>query len=61
MPIQPDKPELTEDDLRAIEQADAEFDRGEYIEFEAWAAAMRRKYGLTGDDRDHQAESREDC
>jgi Arc/MetJ-type ribon-helix-helix transcriptional regulator len=38
--------ELTEEDWRAIEQADAEMDRGEYIEFDQWAAEMRQKYGV---------------
>ena len=40
-----DEETLTEDDLRAIEESEAQIDRGEYVEFDAFAADMRKKYG----------------
>lgn len=38
--------ELTDEDWRAIDRADDEMDRGEHVEFDQWAAEMRRKYGV---------------
>jgi Arc/MetJ-type ribon-helix-helix transcriptional regulator len=35
---------LTEEDVRAIEEADASFERGEGIDFDVFAAEMRKKY-----------------
>jgi hypothetical protein len=38
--------ELTEADLKAIEESDAQIDRGEWVEFDAFAAEMRKRYGI---------------
>ena len=35
---------LTEEDLEEISKSDAEIDRGEFVEFDAFAAEMRKKY-----------------
>ena len=35
------EPELTEEDVAAINAADEEIDRGEYVEFDNFASAMR--------------------
>ena len=35
---------LTDEDIRAIEEAEKEFERGEYIAFDDFAAEMRKKY-----------------
>ena len=35
---------LTEADVAAIDEADAEYDRGEYVDFDTFAAEMRKKY-----------------
>ena len=37
---------LTEDDLRAIEESDQQIGRGEAIDFEDFAAQMRKKHGI---------------
>jgi Arc/MetJ-type ribon-helix-helix transcriptional regulator len=37
---------LTEDDLRAIQLADEAMDRGEHVDFEAFADEMRKKFGV---------------
>jgi Arc/MetJ-type ribon-helix-helix transcriptional regulator len=39
--------ELTEEDIEAIKEADEQIDRGEYIEFQEFAARMRKKYGIS--------------
>jgi Arc/MetJ-type ribon-helix-helix transcriptional regulator len=35
---------LTDADLEEIRQSDAEIDRGEFVEFDSFAAEMRKKY-----------------
>jgi Arc/MetJ-type ribon-helix-helix transcriptional regulator len=40
-----DEPSLTDEDLRAIESADQQFDRGEHVDFDSFAAEMRKKHG----------------
>ena len=37
---------LTEQDIRAIEESEKEIDRGEYIDFDTFAADMRKRYGV---------------
>jgi Arc/MetJ-type ribon-helix-helix transcriptional regulator len=37
--------ELGEEDVSVINESDAQIDRGEFVEFSAFAAEMRRKYG----------------
>ena len=37
--------ELTDEDVRAIAEADAAIDRGEFVDFDTVAAEMRKKYG----------------
>jgi Arc/MetJ-type ribon-helix-helix transcriptional regulator len=39
---------LTDEDLDAINQADAEIDRGQFVDFDAFADQMRKKYGAGG-------------
>jgi Arc/MetJ-type ribon-helix-helix transcriptional regulator len=39
-----DEQSLTDDDERAIEAAEQEIDRGEAVDFDAFAADMRKKY-----------------
>jgi Arc/MetJ-type ribon-helix-helix transcriptional regulator len=36
--------QLTQEDIKAIEESDAEIDRGEYVDFREFAARMRKKY-----------------
>ncbi len=36
---------LTDEDVRAIAEADAAIDRGEHVDFDTFAAEMRKKYG----------------
>lgn len=36
---------LTDEDLRAIRTADEEMDRGQYVDYKAFAEEMRKKYG----------------
>ncbi len=36
--------ELSDEDLEAIAESDAQFDRGEVIDFDTFAAQMRAKY-----------------
>ncbi len=38
-------PVLSEEELRGIKEAEAQFDTGNYVEFDAFAAEMRKKYG----------------
>ena len=40
-----DEHELSEKDLRAIEEAEAEIAAGNYVEFDDFVAEMKRKYG----------------
>lgn len=35
---------LTPEDIEAIEEADAAMDRGEFVDFDTFAAEMRKKY-----------------
>ena len=35
---------LTDQDLKALDRADEEIDRGESVDFDAFAAEMRKKY-----------------
>jgi Arc/MetJ-type ribon-helix-helix transcriptional regulator len=35
---------LTDEDVDEIRRSDAEIDRGEFVEFDAFAAEMRKKY-----------------
>jgi Arc/MetJ-type ribon-helix-helix transcriptional regulator len=37
---------LSDEDWAAIAEADAEFERGETIDFDVFAAEMRKKYGI---------------
>jgi hypothetical protein len=37
---------LTEEDIRAIEESEAQFARGEFVDFDVFAAEMRKKYGI---------------
>lgn len=37
---------LTDEDVREIELASEEMDRGEYIDFDVFAAEMRKKYSI---------------
>ena len=37
--------ELDEEDITAINESDAQIDRGEFVEFSTFAAEMRKKYG----------------
>lgn len=37
---------LTDEDVREIEQADREMDAGEYVDFNVFAAEMRKKYSI---------------
>ena len=39
-----DERTLTEQDIRAIDAADEQIDRGEFVEFDSFAAEMRKKY-----------------
>ena len=36
--------ELTDEDVEAINESEAQFERGETVDFDAFAAAMRKKY-----------------
>ena len=38
-------PVLSEEELRGIEAAEAQFDAGNYVQFDVFAAEMRKKYG----------------
>jgi Arc/MetJ-type ribon-helix-helix transcriptional regulator len=38
---------LTAEDLAAIKRSDEQIERGEYVEFDEFAARMRKKYGIT--------------
>jgi hypothetical protein len=40
-----DEHELSQEDLRAIEEAEAEIAAGNYVEFDDFVAEMKRKYG----------------
>jgi Arc/MetJ-type ribon-helix-helix transcriptional regulator len=42
-----DAPLLSEEDERAIEEGDQAIDRGESVDFDTFAADMRRKFGAT--------------
>ncbi|MEA2708625.1 MAG: Bacterial antitoxin of ParD toxin-antitoxin type system [Phycisphaerales bacterium] len=35
---------LSEGDIRAIDEAEGQFERGEFVEFDVFAAEMRKKY-----------------
>jgi Arc/MetJ-type ribon-helix-helix transcriptional regulator len=37
---------LTDEDIAAIKEADEQFERGEYVEFQQFAQEMRKKHGL---------------
>ena len=39
-----DESALTDEDVKAINQAEEEMDRGEVVEFDTFAAEMRQKY-----------------
>ena len=40
-----DEPDvLNDDDVRAIKQADAQIDRGEFVDFDVFAAKARKKH-----------------
>jgi putative addiction module CopG family antidote len=39
---------LSDDDVRALNEADAEIDRGESEEFTEFAARIRKKHGIVG-------------
>lgn len=43
VPLEPEDA-LTDEDLAAIKESDEQFDRGEYVDFDAFAAEMRKKY-----------------
>ena len=36
--------ELTDEDVKAITEAEAQIDRGEYVDFATFASEMRKKY-----------------
>lgn len=36
--------ELTDEDVDAINESEEQFDRGEFVDFDAFAAEMRKKY-----------------
>lgn len=36
--------ELTDEDVDAINESEAQIDRGEFVDFDGFAAAMRKKY-----------------
>jgi len=40
-----DEHEISEEDLRAIEEAEAEIAAGNYVKFDDFVAEMKRKYG----------------
>jgi hypothetical protein len=47
-----DEKALNDEDVRAIAAADEEIDRGEFLDFDAFAAEMRTKYcGQDGRDK----------
>lgn len=37
---------LSDEDRTAIDEADADVERGEYVEFDTFAAEIRRQYGI---------------
>jgi Arc/MetJ-type ribon-helix-helix transcriptional regulator len=43
--LRDDEPELSEEDLRAIEEAEAEIAAGNFVDFNEFVAEMKRKYG----------------
>ena len=40
-----DERTLTEDDVTAINESEAQIDRGEFIDFDAFSSQMRKKFG----------------
>jgi Arc/MetJ-type ribon-helix-helix transcriptional regulator len=40
-----DEKTLTAEDIAAINQAEAEMDQGKFVDFDVFAAEMRKKYG----------------
>lgn len=38
---------LTDEDVKAINAAEEEIDRGDFVDFDVFAAEMRRKHGAT--------------
>lgn len=44
MKIDQEMADLTEEDWKAIEESDAQIDRGDYVDLDVFAAEMRKKY-----------------